>query len=100
MYNSLVLLQDKLAAQEAENKKLKKALGEIKDYAESQMGEWSCVQPPYLPAEMEVLYDIIEMCESGLTQDALDLPSAVVNHCKPVNGVHAPFCTGHETENQ
>jgi len=24
-------------------------------------------------------------------------PSALVNHCKPVNGVHAPFCTGHET---
>jgi len=24
-------------------------------------------------------------------------PSALVNHCKPVNGVHAPFCTGHES---
>jgi hypothetical protein len=70
MYNSLSLLQDKLAAQEAENKKLKKALGEIKDYAESQMGEWSAVQPPYLPEDKEVLYDIIEMCESGLTQQA------------------------------
>jgi hypothetical protein len=34
------------------------------------------------------------------TQDALGLPSAVVNHCVPVNGVHAPFCIGHETANQ
>jgi len=24
-------------------------------------------------------------------------PLALVNHCNPVNGVHAPFCTGHET---
>jgi len=24
----------------------------------------------------------------------------VVNHCVPVNGVHAPFCTGHESANQ
>ena len=44
---------------------LRAALTEIKEYAESQMGEWSSVQPPYLPAEMEVLYDIIEMCESA-----------------------------------
>ena len=21
-----------------------------------------------------------------------------VNHCKPVNGVHAPFCTGHKSQ--
>ena len=32
-----------------------------------------------------------------LTPLAVDLPSAVVNHCNPVNGVHASWCTGHET---
>ena len=21
-----------------------------------------------------------------------------INHCNPVNGIHAPFCTGHDTE--
>lgn len=31
---------------------------------------------------------------------ALDLPSAAVNHCVPVNGIHAPFCTGHESASQ
>lgn len=65
MYGSLVLLQDKLSAAEAENKQLKKAIAEISDYALSQMGEWSCVQPPYLPADMEVLHDIVEMCENA-----------------------------------
>jgi hypothetical protein len=38
--------------------------------------------------------------EQRPTKDALDLPSAVVNHCNPVNGVHAAFCTGHESANQ
>jgi hypothetical protein len=23
-----------------------------------------------------------------------------VNYCNPVNGVHAPFCTGHESEKE
>ena len=35
-----------------------------------------------------------------LTKRAVDLPSAAVNHCVPVNGVHAIFCTGHEPANQ
>ena len=52
---------------------------EIQNYAESQMGEWSCVQPPYLPADMEVLYDIIKMCESELTQPALDAGESAVS---------------------
>lgn len=30
-----------------------------------------------------------------LTMRALDLTSGVVNHCNPVNGVHASWCTGH-----
>ncbi|HXF91029.1 MAG TPA: hypothetical protein VNJ29_03765 [Candidatus Nitrosotenuis sp.] len=32
--------------------------------------------------------------ESGLTQRAPDAPKPFVNHCNPVNGVHAPFCNG------
>ena len=43
---------------------------------------------------------VVRKVESRPTQDALDLPSAVVNHCNPVNGVHAPFCTGHKSANQ
>ena len=29
-----------------------------------------------------------------LTQRAPDAPKPFVNHCNPVNGVHAPFCNG------
>ena len=29
-----------------------------------------------------------------LTQRAPDAPKPFVNHCIPVNGVHAPFCNG------
>ena len=32
--------------------------------------------------------------ESGLTKRAPDSPKPFVNHCNPVNGVHAPFCNG------
>ena len=31
---------------------------------------------------------------SLLTQRAPDAPKPFVNHCNPVNGVHAPFCNG------
>ena len=50
----------------------------------------------------ELLRKVFELEEQvrRLTQRALDLPSAVVNHCVPVNGVHAPFCTGHESASQ
>ena len=42
---------------------LKQKLEEIRLFADSQMGEWSSVQPPYLPADMEVLFDIREMAD-------------------------------------
>ena len=32
--------------------------------------------------------------ESGITKRAPDSPKPFVNHCNPVNGVHAPFCNG------
>jgi len=63
MYGSLILLQDKLAESEAEIEKLKKKIEKIEEYSISQMGQWSCVVPPHLPADMEVLYDIIQMCQ-------------------------------------
>lgn len=55
-------------------------------------GDWTDVYP--------LAKRIVSMVERRLKKDAPDLPSAVVNHCVPVNGVHAPFCTGHETANQ
>ncbi len=48
-----------------ESNVLRDALTEIKEYAETQMGEWSGVVPPYLPENMEPFYKIIEMCESA-----------------------------------
>jgi len=36
----------------------------------------------------------------GLTPRALDAPTAPVNWCNPVNGVHAPFCDGTHTARQ
>lgn len=47
---------------------LRAAIDEIRSMAEAGMGEWVSVQPPYLPADMEVLYDIVAACdESGTT---------------------------------
>ena len=34
------------------------------------------------------------------TKRALDAPTAPVNWCNPVNGVHAPFCNGTQTGRQ
>ena len=36
----------------------------------------------------------IRAAKRGLTQRAPDAPKPFVNHCNPVNGVHAPFCNG------
>lgn len=36
----------------------------------------------------------IVLAAGGLTQRAPDAPKPFVNHCNPVNGVHAPFCNG------
>lgn len=38
--------------------------------------------------------------EGGLTQRAPDAPKPFVNHCNPVNGVHAPFCNGDHSARQ
>jgi hypothetical protein len=40
---------------------LRDALVEIRNYCESQMGEWASKEPPTMPAEIEVLWDIIEV---------------------------------------
>ena len=36
----------------------------------------------------------IRAAKRGLTQRAPDAPKPFVNHCNPVDGVHAPFCNG------
>ena len=41
-----------------------------------------------------------DMQKAHLTPLALDLPNEPVNYCVPVNGVHAPFCTGHKSASQ
>lgn len=38
-------------------------------------------------------FDMIQT-EGGLTKRVPDAPKPFVNHCIPVNGVHAPFCNG------
>lgn len=47
---------------------LRAALNDIRSIAASGMGEWSSVQPPYLPAEMEVLHDIVAACDEAVQQ--------------------------------
>ena len=47
---------------------MRKALNDIHDRAVAGMGEWACVQPPYLPANMEALHDIVEFCDDALLQ--------------------------------
>ena len=49
----------------SEVSKLRAALNEVRELAVNGMGEWSPVQPPYLPADMEVLHDIIAACDEA-----------------------------------
>ena len=45
-------------------------------------------------------YEFAEFVCAALNQAAEPtLLTEPVNYCNPVNGVHAPFCTGHETAN-
>ena len=43
---------------------------------------------------VNVLEYLLQRIERKLTKRAPDSPKPFVNHCKPVNGVHAPFCNG------
>lgn len=56
---------------------LRAALDEVRSMAENGMGEWSSVQPPYLPADMEVLHDIVAACDEAVQHGrAVDAPQA------------------------
>ena len=52
---------------------------------------------PYMPIAEKEFWLSQEVRPTPL---AVDVPSAVVNHCVPVNGVHASWCTGHESASQ
>jgi len=55
---------------------LERILSEISDASRSGMGEWYGVVPPYLPANIEVLYDILEWTDEALAPVAASDPEA------------------------
>lgn len=56
---------------ETENTNLKLTMTQIRDYARKNMGRWSEVRSPYLPADMEHLADIADMAAEALKEDEL-----------------------------
>lgn len=39
---------------------------------------------------------IVRLLSQKVEMETDKLTPELVNHCVPVNGIHAPFCTGHE----
>ena len=58
-----------------------------------------CYQCFTVRLEVERNPEIARKVLAHLTLLAVDLPSTAINHCNPVNGVHALWCTGHEAAN-
>lgn len=47
---------------------LKDALEEVESLCDSEMGDWNCVLPPYIPEEMMGLFNIREAARTALAE--------------------------------
>lgn len=59
IYQAVALHQVEADALRARVQALENSIENIIQICASGMGEWASVQPPHLPAEMEVLHDVI-----------------------------------------
>lgn len=52
----------------------------------------------FSPTLCGALHDLAMAVEAAEHRVQSTLLTDLRNHCVPVNGVHAPFCTGHESQ--
>lgn len=57
-----------LAALRARVAELEHALKEVESLCDSEMGDWDCVLPPYIPDEMMGLFNIREAVRTALVE--------------------------------
>jgi len=91
---ALVSLTDNVNRLTADVKRIQKAYDSLKN----KSTKYALDHQALLMAYKEVLAVYVRHLKAAQQSVNPTLLTEPVNYCNPVNGVHAPFCTGHKSQ--